>query len=813
MYSITVINSTGEYTLHNSYDEALKLISPVLKLELNKSGTLTFSIDPDHPNRAQILPMASEIYVYDDNQVYWIGRPLTIEGDWDNIASVTCEGILGYLLDTQIPPFDFTEGNSIRGTDCVRTFLSRLITRHFNSVGTSWAGQRKYFYTGTVTVTDSNNNLARSSEDYHSTLETINEKLLEPYGGYIRLRWNSSTGLTRYIDYIETFGAATQQIVFGENLLDLNTHTDAGEIYTAVIPEGAQIGDTDKRVTLEGYTPTTAVSNQIKDLAHGGAVTSMPASGSMNGFRYVYDAAGINRHGRIFVKQTWDDVTTQQNLALKAAKFIGEISVLGTTIELSAVDLSRISVDYKRFNLGEIVQVISLPHDIQAEYQITQMTIDLYDPSKSTLVLGGKLGTYTFDNTKQTTSIENAITDILPAAIQNATALLSGGLGGYLIIRQDDNGQPYEILIMNAATESAATRCVRINKNGIGFGQSKTGSTDWTYRNAWTIDGNLIADFITTGTLNASLLKTGTINANLIKAGTINANLIKAGTLQDANGNTSLNMTTGVLSMKKGSINLGKGKFTVNDAGTLNATTGKIGGWSLSNSGLVGDDGTYYVYFDPDDGLRFYEKSKRSVRTAITKNSIWVAGEDNDVPIIYADRSNAHMKGRAAVPTNAGYISCSPYGIELKTGSRSTTAHSGNLYTDGINLYHGKEASSSRKIKHDIKPVENDELDPERLYDAEVVQFKYNDDYLTEDDPNRGKDLIGFIIEDLDEIYPSAIAKDKPEDPETWTWSPIRMIPAMLKLIQDQKKQIDSLEDRLAQIEATVEKLKGENNG
>lgn len=120
---------------------------------------------------------------------------------------------------------------------------------------------------------------------------------------------------------------------------------------------------------------------------------------------------------------------------------------------------------------------------------------------------------------------------------------------------------------------------------------------------------------------------------------------------------------------------------------------------------------------------------------------------------------------------------------------------------------------SSRTIKHDIKPVENDELDPERLYDLDVVQFKYNDDILSEDDQNRGKDLIGFIIEDLDEKYPSVVAKDDPEDPKTWTWSQTRMLPAMLQLIKNQKKQIDSLEDRLAKLEATVEKMKGENNG
>lgn len=807
MYSITVINSTGEYALHNTYDEDLKVIQPVLELELNKSGTLTFSIDPTHPNRAQILPMASEIYVYDDDRVYWIGRPLTIDGDWDNIANVTCEGILGYLLDTQIPPFDFTEGNSIRGTNCVRTFLDRLLSRHYSDTSGVWADIRKRFTTGTVTVTDSNNNLARSSEDYHSTLDTINEKLIEPYGGYIRPRWNTSNGLNRYIDYIETFGAATQQIVFGENLLDLSTHTNADEIYTAVIPEGAQIGDTDERLTLDGYKPSTAVYNQIKSLTHGGGLWSSTSYAYLDGSTYIYDSAGVVRHGRVFIKQTWDDITTQENLALKAAKYIGEISVLGTTIELSAIDLSRISVDYKRFNLGEIVQVISLPHDVNAEYQITQMTVDLYDPSNSTMVLGGKLGTYTFDNTKQTSSIENTITDILPAAIQNATALLSGGLGGYLIIRQDDNGQPYEILIMNAATEAAATRCVRMNQNGIGFGRSSAGSTDWTYRNAWTIDGNLIADFITTGTL------------------------------KDAAGNTQFNLSTGQFTMKKGSINLGGGSFSVDNNGSIFSKNGNIGGFNISADGLwkvvnIGSKKVYAGFNSPKkftDNVIYITSSGNSAFSVSASGKLYCVPlksdgafgpymflvENNGITLQGADASIKLESKKASMysTTSGAWVETNNNGLTLIPG-RSTTVHSGNLYLDAAGrAYRGVDTMSSRTIKHDIKPVENDKLDPERLYDLDVVQFKYNDDILSEDDQNRGKDLIGFIIEDLDEIFPSVVAKDDPEDPKTWTWSQVRMLPAMLQLIKNQKKQIDSLEDRLAKLEATVEKLKGENNG
>lgn len=631
MYSVTVINSSGEYVLHNTYDEDFKLEQPVLSLELNKSGTLTFGISPDHPNRAQILPMASEIYVYDDDTVYWIGRPLSIEGDFDMVASVTCEGILGYLLDTQVPPFDFTGNNSIRGSACVQYFLTRLINSHNARLTTGWADQRKRFAIGNVTVMDSNANLARSSEDYKSTLETINEKLINTHGGFLRVRLS---GTTRYIDYIETFGAATQAITFGENLLDLNTHTNAGEVYTVVIPEGAEIEGTDTRVNLNSYSPTTAVKNQISTYTHGGAKINLASASSFSGYGAIYDAAGVATHGRVYLHKVWDDVTLPQNLALKAAQYIGAVSVLGTKIELSAVDLSRISVDYKRFNVGEVAQVISIPHGINAEYQISQMQVDLFNPANSTMVLGGDLGTFTFENTKKTAELSNAITDTIPEAIQTATALLSGGLGGYLIIRQDSNGQPYEILIMNAATESAATRCVRINQNGIGFGTSSTGSTSWTYRNAWTIDGNLVADFINTGTL------------------------------KDTNGNMSWNLSTGAISAKKLSIN--STNFVLDVNGNITAKNATLTGANVTGTvttktgsyKTVLSSGRLYSYYNDaivgNVGGTYNSSGKRGMHLAIGSSGDFVSITDKNL----VQRLTYTASAWGSIPANTLFAGC-----------------------------------------------------------------------------------------------------------------------------------------------------------
>ena len=110
----------------------------------------------------------------------------------------------------------------------------------------------------------------------------------------------------------------------------------------------------------------------------------------------------------------------------------------------------------------------------------------------------------------------------------------------------------------------------------------------------------------------------------------------------------------------------------------------------------------------------------------------------------------------------------------------------------------GYSSGSSRKFKHDIKPIENAELDPEHLYDIEVVQFKYNDDYLEENDQRYGIDCIGFIAEQVNEVYP--IAADR-ETGEPRNWEMRYIIPPMLALIQQQKKKIDDLESRINELE------------
>ena len=126
------------------------------------------------------------------------------------------------------------------------------------------------------------------------------------------------------------------------------------------------------------------------------------------------------------------------------------------------------------------------------------------------------------------------------------------------------------------------------------------------------------------------------------------------------------------------------------------------------------------------------------------------------------------------------------YARTTSSGSNVRVNSNGTLY---------RYSSSSMRYKTDITTRLSDELDPERLYDLKVWQYKYREGHLDKDDQRYGQDIIGFIAEDVKQKYP--IAANYNEDGEVENWNVEMIVPAMLKLIQDQKKEIDELKERL----------------
>ena len=148
---------------------------------------------------------------------------------------------------------------------------------------------------------------------------------------------------------------------------------------------------------------------------------------------------------------------------------------------------------------------------------------------------------------------------MMEAAIQYATELIRGGLGGYVVMTPGANGYPQEILIMDTPDTETAVNVWRFNQGGLGH--SSNG-----YQGPFS---------------DIALTQDGRINANMITVGSLNANLITAGTITDQTGKNSWNLDSGEFTTKQGTI----GNFDITSSSLDYLTSSKL--IRLSNEGIA----------------------------------------------------------------------------------------------------------------------------------------------------------------------------------------------------------------------------------
>lgn len=162
------------------------------------------------------------------------------------------------------------------------------------------------------------------------------------------------------------------------------------------------------------------------------------------------------------------------------------------------------------------------------------------------------------------------------------------------------------------------------------------------------------------------------------------------------------------------------------------------------------------------------------------------------------------------------YLNGSNIGPKIFIDS-TITIGCGSYYDDTVRLYISSaggyingnavafQSSSSRRYKHDIKPIEDKQLDPHRLLQLKIVQFVYNEDHILQYKDTANQTIPGIIAEDVAKIYPSAVIHN--EDGQIESWDERRLIPGMLALIQEQQKTIQDLESRLEKMERVIMNL------
>lgn len=592
MYRVYVSSGGIEYPLYEPLDEETIIFEPVLTEEMGSAGSCSFKIHKKHPYFDKIKPCKSEIIVYENTDKVFYGRMLKPEQEFQNMVSILCEGELTYLLDSIQEPFSY-HGN-------LAGYVGKLLEIYNSQVDNEKRIQR-----GNIVIAGDGNEEWEIT-DYISTLAAL-RRLSSAYGGHFRIRHE---GRERYLDYLWDYGGVNKQVIrFGENLLDLTRYVDASQIVTCLIPEGGEeeykneLGESQKRT-----------------------VTIMPVNG---GLKYIQNDEAIQRYGRIWGYKKFEDITDPKRLLEKAKAYLEEASSLPESMEVNAVDLSLIDTNIEQFKLGFWTEVESDPHGIRQRFLLTRREVNLLDPTQGSITLGRQTQTMTGNIYRQQATINQKVEKVAESTseeinrkIENATTLITGGLGGYVVLDNIDpktaqKTHPWRILFMNTPDKETATNVIQINQNGIGF--STTG-INGPYRNAWTIDGNLVADFITTGTMLADRIRGGIMEmggAGLGRDGSI--------IVMDADGNrigswdkTGLTILRGVLqgvSAVFGGLENSDGAIEVRDANGqvigrwdkdgLSITKGVISGTTVNGAKITGGEVEIGALYADENGVQF----------------------------------------------------------------------------------------------------------------------------------------------------------------------------------------------------------------
>lgn len=284
-------------------------------------------------------------------------------------------------------------------------------------------------------------------------------------------------------------------IEYGKNLTEMEQDNDFTDVYTDLLPYAVFSDEsTEKVVTLSEITlpiidNPTRQKTLIKDFTE-----------------FFEDKASIN----------------ENSLRNKAKNFIkaNPLGVETPTLTVAFEPLWKqpeYSAILERVSLCDTVTIRHSALGITAKSKVIKTVYDSLAEKYVSITLGTAKSNFvnTVGDIKTELSEVKNKTEHFPflinTAVKNATSLITGQNGGYVVINTNSvSGQPYELLILDAPNISDAVNVWRWNVGGLGF--SKNGYNG-PYETAITSDGQIVADFITSGTLTANIIKAGVISS------------------------------------------------------------------------------------------------------------------------------------------------------------------------------------------------------------------------------------------------------------------------------------------------------------
>lgn len=377
-----------DQTVYDNRLDDYKLLELKSTTGLNKGGTATITMPPNHPAYNAFTSHRTIVEIYEDRVLTWRGRALYPTDNFYKQRTITCEGERCFLRDATMRPYLYQDAPAV-------------IFEHVVMLYNSQVEAFKQFKLGSCTVTDPNNYIRLESTKAEQVLDTI-DKMVERCGGYIVFTTNSDGD--RVINWLAELNYANNQTIeFGENLLDY-ARTDANtDLVTVVIPYGAQIETEDG---TEGERVTIASVN--------------------DGLDFIQDDDAVALRGVISRPVYWDDITEPANLLAKAQQYLNEKKNAITALTLSAFDLSVQGQEFDTFQEGDTVRVRSKPHGVDTTFLLEDREEDYLNPSQGRITLGKDIRSLTgadVDGDRQTANELNRVERVIRSDYQLNTAL------------------------------------------------------------------------------------------------------------------------------------------------------------------------------------------------------------------------------------------------------------------------------------------------------------------------------------------------------------------------------------------------------
>lgn len=250
----------------------------------------------------------------------------------------------------------------------------------------------------------------------------------------------------------------------------------------------------------------------------------------------------------------------------------------------------------------------------------------------------GSLSAKVTEILKDINKIEKELIPTIEQTIVSSTEKITSAISGYIYI--PESGDPYglntgQLLVMDDPIPTRAAKVWRWNLGGLGY--SKNG-VDGPFETAITQDGEIVANFITSGIMNADVIRTGTISssngASWLNLDNGTFNLGNSGFSYDGN---SLNITASNIQKKSGEVS----SPLASESDVDNAVSGVQENVAQIQKAINEQKG--FIKLNAEEPSLTLGKEGASAKVVITDEALTLTGSDNAIATLGSSRLNVQQ--------------------------------------------------------------------------------------------------------------------------------------------------------------------------